>query len=181
MALMQVNHKTCQQAKEALCECFDPPSKREPYKAQLQCRIKQDTENWIDFGEELRVLVDRAYPNLQDEARGSIALTRYLDQIKSHQITFRVRQQHPKSLVEAVRATIELESYLPKNEQVAPMQGVASVRDNQSLVSVIEKLTDHVEKLEGKLNDRTVSRKQQQPSHRPQPDYRQPVICHRCG
>ena len=91
-----------------------------------------------------------------------------------------MRQQRPKSLVEAVRATIELESYLPKNELVAPMQGVASVRDNQSLVSVIEKLADRVEKLEGKLNDRTVSRKQQQPSRRPRPDYKQPVICHRC-
>ena len=123
MALMRVNHETYQRAKEALRERFDPPSKSKLYKAQLQCRVKQDTENWGDFGDELRVLVDRAYPNLQDEARESIALTRYLDQIKNQQIAFGVRQQCPKSLVEAVRATIELESYLPKNEQVAPMQG----------------------------------------------------------
>ena len=135
----------------------------------------------VIFGDELRVLVNRAYPDLQDEVRESIMLTDYLDQIKNHQIAFWVRQQCPKSLVEAVRATIELESYLPKSKQVAPMQGLASVRDNQSLVSVIEKLTERVEKLEGKLNDRTVSRKQRQTSHQPRPDYREPIICLRCG
>lgn len=57
-------------------------------------------------------------------------------------------------------------------------------RDNQSLVSVIEKLADRVKKLERKLNDRRMGRKQQQPSCRkqqqpscrPQSDNRQPVI-----
>ena len=110
MALLRVYHETYQWAKEALRECFNPPSKRELYKVQLQCQVKQDTEKWGDFGDELWVLVNRAYPDLQDEARESIALTRYLDQIKNHQIAFGVRQQCPKSLVEAVRATFELES-----------------------------------------------------------------------
>ena len=137
IALPRVNHETYQWAKEALCECFDPPSKRELYKAQLGA---QDTENLGDFGDELWVLVDRAYLDLQDEVMESIALTHNLEQIRNHQITFGVRQQHPKSLVEAVRAAIELECYLPKSKQVAPMQVVALVRDNQSLVSVIERL-----------------------------------------
>ena len=70
----------------------------------------------------LIILVNKAYMDIQDKAREGIALTRYLEQIKKHQITVEVRQQHPKSVEEAVRATTELASYLPKNKQVAPMQ-----------------------------------------------------------
>lgn len=90
-----------QQAKEALQEHFEPSSKREFYKSDLQHRVKQVTECWGDFADELGVLVDNANPQLQEEAKEYIALSRYIDQIEDSRIAFGVRQRHPKNYVKS--------------------------------------------------------------------------------
>ena len=187
VALTRTRQETYEGAKGVLRERFDPPSKRELYKFELQCRVKRKTESWGDFGDDLRVLADKAYPELQDEARESLALTRYLDQLKNPQVAFGVRQQRPKTVVEAVRVTIELESYLPKTDdgvthvvQSVEEQAVASIRANQqSLTGVIGKLVDRIERLENQINQGGRGRGSQLPRGRS--DYRQPIVCHKCG
>ena len=47
------------------------------------------------FGEELRVLADRAFPTLSTDARQLLALQQYLGQIDNTQIAFAVKQRHP--------------------------------------------------------------------------------------
>lgn len=41
-----------------------------------------------------------------------MALTQYIGQVENPQVAFSIRQQRPTSLIEAVSATIEMESYL---------------------------------------------------------------------
>ena len=53
----------------ALAEHFEPESRRDLYFAEFQSRCKKRTELWADFGEDLRVLVDKAYPMLEDDGR----------------------------------------------------------------------------------------------------------------
>ena len=101
-------------AKAALRDRFEPSSKKELYTVEFECRKKQKTENWADFADNLLVLVDKVLPDLQAEAKEQLALSRFFDQLESPQISFSVKQQKPRSVREAVSATIELESYLPK-------------------------------------------------------------------
>ena len=95
---------------------------------------------------------------LQVEACEELALSRYLDQLSPSQISFAVKQRCPKNLHEAVSSTIELESYLPKeqslvqsvseNSETPPSVPVQAVQ--QQLLGAIQKLVERVEKLEMK-------------------------------
>ena len=113
---------------DALKKRFEPDSKRELYLAELQARSKQRSEGWPEFAEDIRLLADRAYPNLQDEAREQICLTHFLGQITIPHIAFSVKQSHPKTLDEAVTATLEMESYAnPNTSRARPNVGAIPV------------------------------------------------------
>ena len=103
---------------------------------EYQTRAKTRTESWPDFGEDLRDLVDKAYPSLDDEARQQLALQWYLSQLDNEQIAFGVKQRKPKTIEAAVGATIELESYLVKLMQgvVAPVR----VEPKDTLLEMME-------------------------------------------
>ena len=58
------------------------------------------------------MLTDRAYPELEDKSREYIALNCYLEQLRDTRIAFEARQNCPKTVSEAVIATLELESCL---------------------------------------------------------------------
>ena len=60
------------------------------------------------------VLVNKTFPNLQEEAREQLAMSIYLDQLRDPRVSFGVKQWRPCKLSKAVAATIELESYLPR-------------------------------------------------------------------
>jgi len=70
-------------ARRALLERFEPESRRDLYLAEFQTRYKAKTESWPEYGEDLRILVDKAYPSLDDEARQQLALQRYLSQLEN--------------------------------------------------------------------------------------------------
>ena len=74
-------------------------------------RKKKCTEGWADFAEDLSSLADRAFPDLQPEARECLALQKYLQQLDQPQVAFSVKQTRPKTLDDAVTATLEMESY----------------------------------------------------------------------
>ena len=105
---------------EALTQRFEPASKRELYTVEFQSRTKVQGEGWADFGDDLRSLADKAYPELQEEARERLSLNRYLDMITDLQIAFAVKQRSPRTVEEAVTATLRMESYKIKSFQSCP-------------------------------------------------------------
>jgi hypothetical protein len=86
--------------KKALKGCFEPEALKERHLAQFQARKKAKTEGWAEFADAVKLLCDQAYPDLE-KARN---VYHYLGQIE--------RQRQPKTLMEAVSGTIEMESYL---------------------------------------------------------------------
>ena len=48
---------------------FEPECRKDLYIAEFQGRRKRRTEDWAAFGEDLTMLVERAYPALQTEAQ----------------------------------------------------------------------------------------------------------------
>ena len=99
-------------ATRALQERFEPKSRMTRYQAEFESRCKKRTEGWADFAEDLRSLVDKAFPDLQPEAREHLALQSYLKQLDHPQVAFSVRQCRPATLDDAVTATLEMESYV---------------------------------------------------------------------
>ena len=70
-----------------------------------------------------------------------LALTHCLGQLDNPQISFNVKQKWPKTLGEAVSATMELESYLLKPLQAQTIgQAVSSItNDDVSVVAGVKK------------------------------------------
>jgi len=60
----------------------------------------------------LRPFADKGYPTLQDEAREQLAINMFLQQLTPPQVAFGVKQKRPKTLDDAVAATLEMESYV---------------------------------------------------------------------
>ena len=98
-----------QECEEGLQERFEPSCRKERYQAQFQTRNKKKEESWADFADSL---VDKAYPDLEDNAKEQLALNHSVSQIENGQVAFSVRQKRPKTVDEAVSATLEMEAYI---------------------------------------------------------------------
>ena len=134
------------EAKAALKERFEPESRKDRYKAEFQTRRKKRSEGWADYGEDLKVLADKAYPHLEAAARDQMALTHFLSQIDNTQVAFSVKQQKPATLDAAISATLQMESFLwPKIE-------VAAVEAAGSDTAMMKKLLDRMDRLETELS-----------------------------
>ena len=179
----------------ALKERFDPSSRRELYLAELLGRKKRRGEDWAAFAEDLNTLVDRAYPELQDDAREQLALTHYLGQLEHPQLAFSVKQRRPKTVDEAVRATLEMESYLvPKGraaqvtEGPTPPEPVAAVREQQdAMMTLLQQVVQRMDMLESRFAALQGGTRSTQPpvagqgANRSSANKEQgPVICRRC-
>ena len=194
------------QAKEALLRRFEPESKRSLYAAEFRARCKWPCEDWPTFADDLKNLVDKALPDLDGHARERLAVDRFLTQIADPQLAFSVRQRHPKTVDDAVAATLELQAHLSlANTTTQPGGGglpVSAVNPSppsrpDRTTELLEQLVSRMEKLQTELSTQqqpATPYRQQPPRGRPRypPRYRQrsspprqqqrgPVVCYRCG
>ena len=189
-------YKEC---KEALQERFEPASKKDLYRTEFYARKKRKTEDWASLAEDIKTLADRAFSNLEEAAREHLALTRYLEQLDDPQVAFSVKQKRPKSVDEAVTATLEMESYLlnpsgtgggkvgqvvveasPGDDSV-----VAAVQTKQdTMMDMMQAMMERLERLETREQPTRRSKPWQQPGagqNRPWNTAQQPITCFRCG
>eukprot|EP00731_Ephydatia_muelleri_P031382 Em0022g896a len=184
--------------KKALKERFEPASQTARYLAEFENRRKKKTEGWADFAEDLRSLVEKAYPALQEEAKAQIALSHYLRHLDQPMTSFSVKQRTPKSLDEAVSATLEIESYqigLPKIEsgavgvplmdskthpevEEAEIGTVASRSSSQLQDGLVHQLLQRLDKIEQELR-----RPERERDEKASDGQRSPrsVTCWNCG
>ena len=146
-----------ERAKAALQERFEPKSRQSRYQAEFQTRRKKRSETWADFADDLKLLVDRGFPELEDPARECLAVHTYLQQLDEPQVAFSVRQKRPKTLEEAGTATLEMESYLSatKPQTVSTVHEgeedaatVAAASPSMRITELLERLIERVERLE---------------------------------
>ena len=74
--------------KTALQQRFEPVSKKELYMAEFQVRQKWKDEDWASFGDNLRFLVEKSYPDLVSEAQEVLALNCFLTELDNPQVNF---------------------------------------------------------------------------------------------
>ena len=105
MKLSDAARENYSECVKALKKRFAPDSRKDLYVAELNTRTKQQEEDWASFGDSLRVLSDRAYPDLEDKARERLTLNQFLSQIDNPQVAFGVKQKQPNNVDDAVAAT----------------------------------------------------------------------------
>ena len=188
-----------ERCKGCLQERFEPASKKELYRAEFHARRKRRTEDWASFAEDIKALAERAFNNLEPDAREHLALTHYLQQLGNPQVAFSVKQNRPKNVDEAVSATLEMESYLlPKAGRVGHIPGpeseqeaisVAAVQTRQdSMMNLLQAMMERLEKLETDREPNSspdVSSYKEQakdkPSTRRKGGQTNRIICFKCG
>ena len=186
-------------ATRALQERFEPKSRMTRYQAEFESRSKKRTEGWADFAEDLRSLVDKAFPDLKPEARERFALQSYLKQLDHPQVAFSVRQRRPATLDDAVTATLEMKSYVssprsgvqsvssgPGSEdvtvEVTTPVATASTDTTARLTELMEKLTERVQTLELQATPTTREGTPRPPASGRRPRRGStPIICWSCG
>lgn len=191
-------------AKAALRRRFEPESKRSLYTAEFQARCKLPSEDWATFADDLKNLADKALPDLDDTARERLAVDRFLTQIADPQLAFGVRQKQPKTVDDAVAATLELQAHLslanavsrPGNVPIDAVNHSPRVQPDRA-TELLEQLVSRMEKLQTEISTRNTysPTPYQQQSSRGRPNYqsryqqrphprrreRGPVVCYRCG
>ncbi|XP_019861885.1 PREDICTED: uncharacterized protein LOC109590400 [Amphimedon queenslandica] len=155
---------------------FEPKGKRELYLADFSTRTKRLTETWVEYADELRGLVEKAYPDLSAAAHEQLALTQLFNSITDPQVVLAVKQKNPKSLSEAVTATLQIECILtstrvastssPKDEPVS--LPAHSVSQDDRLLELIAKLSD-------KIDNMATQTRQPRYNNRPRPAQQRPV------
>jgi len=186
-------------AKAALRKRFEPDSRRELYAVEFQTRKRNRGETWEELADKLRLLADRAFPDLQDNAKEQLSLDRYLSLLDKPDLALAVRQKRPKNIDEAVAYTLEIESYMitsgtTRSASVATVTSKDEVKTEDTEISVaavlckqeamLDMLRDfniHLELLERKVAGGEKPRVYQASSRKPQDQLRNPIVCRRCG
>ena len=181
-------------AKEALQKRFEPDSKRKLYFVEFQARRRKRDESWSDFADELRVLAEKALPELDEKAKELLALERYLGELDNPQVAFAVRQREPKTVDEAVTATLEIQSYLrPGLRQEMTASAVAEEGGTQSIaatsstgcsqdtvVEMLKTLTARLEKLETSLENVAAAKRSTKTTDTSGDSRGKQIVCYRC-
>ena len=147
------------------------------------------------------MLVDRAYPTLEVNGREQLALNHFLGQLENPQVAFSVKQKRPKTLEEAVTATLEMESYLgPKAVGTAGIAGVitedsgedmpvAAVAGTESITEMMKQLLTRMDRIEREVATSQIKEPTPRrsgnggspPGGKRATSGRQPVVCWNCG
>ena len=105
--LSDANRASYVLATTALKERFEPMTRKHRYQAELHTRRKRKGESWADFADDLKSIIDKAYPDLEEKAREQLALNAYLSQLDHPQVAFGVKQSNPANLDAAVSTTFD--------------------------------------------------------------------------
>ena len=152
--LPEADRATFDKIVAALKKRFEPECRKELFMAEFQGRKKRRTEDWAAYGEDLKMLVEKAYPALQAEAQELLALNHFLAQIDNPQVAFGVRQKAPSTIDAAVAATMELEMYLHptsigREEHVIAAAG--RMRSSEGGARDMDMVLERLERLEARL------------------------------
>ena len=74
------------EAKKGLQDRFEPASRRALYQAEFDTQRKKATEGWAEYADDLNTLVEKAFPEMGEDGREQLALTKFLSQLEQPQV-----------------------------------------------------------------------------------------------
>ena len=91
---------------------MEPSHRRVLQFVEYQGRRRKVGETWGEVADDLRILADKAFPELNDQAKGQLTLDCFLSLLDNPKVAFAVRQQRPNTLENTVTCTLEIKTYL---------------------------------------------------------------------
>ena len=171
-------------------------SKCSLYAAEFRKRYKVPLEEWATFAEDLKLLADKTWLDLDATTRERLTVDCFFGQISEPKLAFSIRQKEPVTIDTTVTATLELQSHL--NLANAGLQTanllITAVMQRDHTAQLLEQLVSCMEKQQTELSTQYYlfptgpptqppsGRSHYQPRQRPpQLQMRGPVVCYRCG
>jgi len=118
------------------------------HKATLLGRRRKAGETMTELGQDVRRLVNHAYPDFPQRAKEEIAIERFLDALDSSDIRLAIHQQNPKTLDHAIEVGLQIEAWKhADNQKHASTKTQVRVAEEDVQVRLINDLRKQVEEL----------------------------------
>ena len=123
------------------------------HKATLLGRKRKTGETMAELGQDVRRLVNNAYPNFPLQAKEEISIERFLDALDCAEIRLAIHQQHPKTLDDAIEHGLQLEAWRQADNQKHGKVQIRVVEDDVQ-VRLLNDLKTQVEELKKTASER---------------------------
>ena len=90
------------------------------FKAELQQRKQRQGESLPALGQEIRRLVQRAYPSFTEVAMEELAMEKFIDALEDSTMRLSIHQTHPTQLEQVMEHALKLEAW----QEAAKKKGV---------------------------------------------------------
>lgn len=144
---------------KALEDRFAPPHQTELHRSQLKERRQRASETLSALGQDIKRLVNLAYPTAPNEVRETLAKEHFIDALLSSDMRLRIKQARPKSLNDAIQHAVELEAFNRAERRNLVVEDHSRVvteeteQPRRSLEADVKKLQETVEELGRSFNN----------------------------
>src|SRR5664279_228860 len=118
---------------ELLTNRFGGTKQTDKHRMELRYRKRKPNESLGDLHQYISRLMALAHPQLPSSSRDAIACDYYIDSLNDPEFALKVRERNPSSLDEALRISLQLESWiLDTNRQKGDDHGKGKTRENRA-------------------------------------------------
>ena len=153
---------------EKLANRFGSVNRSEIFRTQLKSRIRSKAESIPELAHAIKKLVRQAYPGVNKDVIETLAIDNFIDALTDSDIRLRVRELGPKTLTDAERTALRLESHKIADKQRSRIVGQIDTNGKQkhnekqveasssfkALQNSINSLSDHVQDLKRQNRER---------------------------
>lgn len=117
---------------EKLAHRFGSVNRSEIYRTQLKSRVRNKSESIPELAQAIRKLVRQAYPGVNKDVIETLSIDNFIDALTDSDIRLRVRELGPKTLAEAERTALRLESHKIADRQRSRLVGQIDTGSEQN-------------------------------------------------
>lgn len=108
---------------EKLANRFGSVNRSEIYRAQLKSRVRNKGESIPELAQAVKKLVRQAYPGVNKDVIETLSIDIFIDALTDSEIRLRVRELGQKTLADAERTALRLESHKIADKQRSRLVG----------------------------------------------------------
>ena len=124
--LSELDHESrrdCNTLVEKLANRFGSVNRSEIYRAQLKSRVRNKGESIHELAQAVKKLVRQAYPCINKDVIETLYIDIFIDALTDSEIRLRVKELGPKTLADAERTALRLESHKIADKQRSRLVG----------------------------------------------------------
>lgn len=137
---------------EKLANRFGSVNRSEIYRTQLKSRVRNKSESIPELAQAIKKLVRQAYPGVNKDVIETLAIDNFTDALTDSDIRLRVRELGPKTLTDAERTALRLESHKIADKQRSRIVGQIDTNGKQNYNEHQEEASSSFKTLQNSIN-----------------------------